>query len=791
MQNNNIHQPEWETEESGQGFDVHKMVSKMRYLWPWMLICVLVTASIAFVYLYFTPNQYKVNAKILIKDDDKKGGSGMGDMSMLKSMGLLSGASNVDNELEIIKSYTLMRQVVDDLQLNVQYFKKENLKSTELYGATVPFHVQFVSFKKNSFKEGSEQYKIIPTDKKASIVAENGKTFTAKWGDTLQLPTGTASVNLNPYVPYEKGASYSLVVSEPDAVTNGFVKNLQATIPNKQVSTIMLSMEQSIPAKGEQIINKLIQVYMTANVDDNNRIADSSMAFIDGRLLVVGDQLTNIEKEIQSFKQRNEISDLGEQAKAMISSTSEYAREVSQQEVQLSVIESLEKYVLDNSSNPRIVPASLVVQDPTLSAVVSQYNNLLMQRSRLLLGSTESNPVVINIDGQLKDLRQDLITGINSVKRGAQVALRSLRSNSNQLEAQMRQVPEKERVALDYSRQQNIRQELYLFLLQKREETAISRSSTIANSRILDAAKADNLPVQPKKKMVMALAVLAGLLLPFGVSYLRGILNTRLASKTDIETATNIPIVGEIGHSNSNEPVVVTHHSRAVVAEQFRALRTNLQYILPDKDDKVILITSSISGEGKSYVSTNLAAVLALTGKRVVLLELDLRKPKIASALNLKYAKGYSQYAIGKADLDDVIVPSGVNDNLFVIPAGPLPPNPTELLLNERTKDLFSHLKELFDYVIVDTTPNLVTDAQILSTYAQATLFIVRLNVTRKEQMRIPNAMYNDKKMPRLNLVVNDISQSKYGGGYYGYGYGYGYGAYAEDAQEKKWWKKA
>lgn len=788
MQQNTINHSEWDTGEEERGVDIRKLMNKAVSLWPWTLICALVTGTAAFLYLYFTTPDYKINAKILIKDEDKKGGGGMADVSMLQSIGLLSGASNVDNELEILKSYTLMYKVISDLQLNVACFTKRSFKTVELYGKHEPFHFKFIGFNESLLRKGSLEYAVQVNADKSFIIrdAENERQYTLHYGDTVNLPAGKAILQANTAFRENTEGTYRINVSDPSAVSRNYMKLLEATIPNKQVSTINISLAQSVPEKGEMAVNTLIREYMQANVDDNNRIADSTMSFIDARLLVVGDQLSDIEKEIQTFKQKNELADLSEQSKVLIANTGDYARQQAEQEVQLNVIESLEKYLLENTESPRVVPASLLIQDPTLTALTSQYNSLLMQRSRLLLATTEHNPMVQNLDQQLKDIRSDMLRGIASVKRGAQVALRSVRGNAGELEARIRQVPAKERVFLDYSRQQAIRQELYLFLLQKREETAISRSSTIANARIIDAAQADDLPFQPKRKLIMILAVTAGILLPFGFVYIKDMLNTRLSGKSDIEADSHIPILGEIGHKEEAEFVVVTKKSRAVISEQFRALRTNLQFLLTHKDDKVIMVTSSMSGEGKSFIATNLASVLAMAGKKVVLLELDLRKPKIASSLGLKGGKGFSQYAIGAAGIKEIIQPSMVHDNLFLIASGPIPPNPTELLLHERTDALFAQLKQDFDYIIIDTTPNLVTDAQLLSRYAQATLYIIRLDVTRKEQLKLPNALYRDQKMPKLNLVVNDIRQKKYGGGYYGYGYGYGYGAYAEDEHTRK-----
>jgi tyrosine-protein kinase Etk/Wzc len=789
MQQNNIERQDWEPEVKGQGLDIQQIVGKLRYLWPWMLVCVLVAVTIAGLYLYFTPNQYRVNAKILIKDDEKKGGGGGADLSMLKSIGLLSGGSNVDNELEIIRSYTLMREVVQDLQLNVRYYKKEGFKSVELYGEEVPFKIWFQNYYKGEITDQASTYKVVLDEKGVSLVSEDANKYFMKWNDTLTLPEGRIVAIGDLSKLEDKDTQFEVKFCHPDVKADELIEKLETSIPNKQVTTIKLGIEETVPKRGEEMLNKLIDVYMKANVDDNNRIADSSMAFIDARLMVVGDQLSDIEKQIQVFKQKNEISDLGEQAKALINSTSDYAREVSRQEVQLNVIESLERYIKENSNNPRIVPASLVVQDPTLAAVVGQYNSLLMQRARMLLGSTESNPMIVNIDGQLQDLRQDMLSGIQSVKRGAQAALKSLRSNTSELEARMRQVPQKERVALDYGRQQAIQQELYLFLLQKREETAISRSSTIANARIIDAAKTAEKPVKPKKKVIMAIALLVGLILPFGVSYGRSMINTRLRTRADIDAVAEVPVIAEIGHSQDEEIVVANAGSRSVIAEQFRGLRTNLQYILTEPEQKTILVTSSMSGEGKTFVSINLASVLALAGKKVALLELDLRKPKITSSLGLTMDKGFSTYAIGKASLDEVLIPSGIHENCYLLPSGPIPPNPAELLMNERTDVLFQELEQRFDFIIIDSTPNVVADALLLAKKAHAALFIVRANKTEKEQMRIPNSLFREQKLPRMNLVVNDINQSKYGGGYYGYG-GYAqYGGYAEEIK-KKWWKR-
>jgi uncharacterized protein involved in exopolysaccharide biosynthesis len=371
----------------------------------------------------------------------------MQDVSMLQNIGLLSGASSVDNELEIIKSYTLMYKVVSELQLNVACYTRKSLKTIELYGANSPFLVRFLNFNDSLLRKGTVQYEMQIKDSKHVTIKDEDreKVYQLALGDTLTVTTGKVVVMANPEYREKPEGKYLITVDDPSMVTRNYMDLLDAAIPNKQVSSINLTLTQSVRAKGEAVVNALIREYMQANVDDNNRIADSTMSFIDARLMVVGDQLTDIEKQIQNFKQANELTDLSEQAKVLIANTGDYAKQQAEQEVQLSVIESLEKYLLENTENPRVVPASLLVQDPTLTAVTNQYNSLLMQRSRLLLATTESNPMVQNLDQQLKDTRADMLHGIASVKRSAQVALRSVRGNTGQLEAKIRQVPAKER----------------------------------------------------------------------------------------------------------------------------------------------------------------------------------------------------------------------------------------------------------------------------------------------------------------------------------------------------------
>mgnify|MGYP003575040698 CR=1 FL=1 len=765
----NEHQPE----ESS--VNLVKIISVLRLNWKWFALSVLVALFIAIIYLRYSTPEYMVNATILVQDD-KKGGS-TPDADMLQSLGL-GGKSNVDNEVKIFKSRTIMEKVVNDLQLNVQYFTEGRIKTVERY-QTKSFDLFFVPLFVDSLKRVKE-FTFRQTDNNTFLLVNGKKEIRGKWGDTILLPFGKAIFKPTYASGTEMDELYTIVVNNPENTVARFMNALSVGVSNKQVSAIDLALQTSVPKKGEDILNKLIDVYLQFNVNDKNRIADSTMRFIDERLVLVGQELTGIEKEIESFKESSGLTDLSAQSQQLITSTSDYVKQLTEQQVQLSVVESLQKYLAQNEKNT--VPSSLVMQDPTFTALVNNYNTLQQEREKMLLSSTENNPLVKNLDQRITNVRSDLRNSLASVKRGIEASISQLSRQTGTLTSQMREVPAKERIFLEKSRQQSIKQELYLFLLKKREETAIAKSSTIANARIIDSAKSSNVPFKPDRGSVYLSALLIGLFAPVVVLFSKEMLNTKVRSKEDITGRTQIPIIGEISHEDSKEPVVVKQGSRSQIAEQFRTLRTNLQFMLTNAEDKVILLTSSMSGEGKSFVAINLASSLALSGKKVVLLEMDLRKPKVSQNLQIDNSIGFSTFIIGQATLEKVIVPSGVQENLYVIPSGPIPPNPAELLMLPMVQDFFQILRNNFEYILVDTAPvGLVTDAQLLSKFSDVNVYLVRQGYTFKEQINIPNNLVKQQKMSRVSIVVNDIAQGAgYGYGYGGYGYGgYAYGGYS------------
>ena len=797
-------------------FDFKKILASILRNWYWVVGCVVIALFIGNLYLRYCTPLYSISSEILVKDD-KKGGN-LGGETQFENMGFISTRNTVENEVEIFKSCTLMKRVVRSLHLNVRYFVSGRVKTVELYDV-VPFKFRLVPEWQDTMISRTYNYVLQTKDSKHFTITEHGKKITGSWGDTLMLSVGSVVIESIPILTKRitELDQYVINISPVSDIANAYAARITAAPMTPKVSIIGLSMVDQLPERGSDILDKLMEVYMQANVDDRNRVANNTIDFIDARLVNVGEDLMGIEKDIEQFKKENKLTDVDEQSKILLKNTSEYSKQLNEHQIELSVITSLDKYLEDNANKTHTLPisllpeppkvpsggesngsTSLVTQEGTFSTQIANYNTLQAQRSQLLLSSTENNPTVRIIDQQLEILRNDIKGSLNSIKRELGVKIKEYALRTNELDNEIGKVPAKQRIFLDFSRKESIKQELYLFLLKKKEEIAISRSSTVATARIIDPARASGRPISPNSSKIMYISLLIGLIVPIAVIYLRGMLDNRVINKDDITSNTRIPILGEIGHYDEGNVLAVHANSRSQLAEQFRALRTNLQFVLSNKDKKCIMLTSSMSGEGKSFVAINLASTMAISGKKVILLELDLRKPKISKNLGIDNGIGFSNYAIGQVEMSQIIVHSNVNENLDFIPSGPVPPNPAELVMLPRVDELFASLKESYDYIVIDTAPiGLVTDAQLISRFADTVLYIVRQAYTYKQQVRAVDELNRTSKMPRLNIVANDVvlgGGSYYGYGYgygggYGYGYGYGYGSYGSgyfDNDEKK-----
>ncbi|NQX39663.1 capsular exopolysaccharide family [Pedobacter steynii] len=767
--------------EDTEGLDLKQILSRILANWYWIALSVLVCLACANLYVRYKTPSYKISARVLVNDEKKGAGlSGGGDL-LGDLGGLLGTKSTVDNEAEILKTRYLMEQVVKDMNLNITYYRKGRLKKVELYES--PYRVKVVAAA-DTIKATDVEVSFLKNDRVAvsadgidTLVALD-RSFTIPFVGVVQIIKGTAVPVLEEKYSFNIMSVDTKVIALMDAIT--------VEVKNKQVTIIDLSLTHAIPKKGEDILNKLIEKYVQANLTDKNEVADSTVKFIQNRLAYIGGELGGLEGNIQNFKQENNLADMTEQSKLLVQTTGQYVNDLGKIETQISILKSLQDYLKDEGKNKRVLPSSLIPADLVFNGAVEKYNSLTLERARRLIGVTEANPGIQLMDKEIANARADIESNISTTLDGFLITRNRINGQMKKAEGQVRNVPKVERNYLNLARQQQIKQELYIFLMQKSEETAISKTSNIANSKTIDPPKSEVKPFSPKRMVVYLFGLVAGLVIPLGLMYVKDLLNDKIQTKEDIMRITQVPIIGEISHDEGNDNMVVANSSRSAISEQFRALRTNLSFFFKNSDEKVILLTSSMSGEGKSFVAINLGQILALTNKKVLLMELDLRKPGLSAKLEISNPIGFTNYVTSpELTSGDIVKPLKIQENLFVVSSGPIPPNPAELLLSERTKTLMQELKQQFDYIIIDAPPvGIVTDAQLLASYADVCLYLVRQNYTLKQQLNIVDGLSGSQKMKGLSIVVNDIKATK------GYGYGYSYGNYDVTGKELGFFSK-
>ncbi|MEP6466257.1 MAG: polysaccharide biosynthesis tyrosine autokinase [Parafilimonas sp.] len=768
--------------EESNGLELKKIIYKFLQNWKWFALSVFICLLLSFVYLRYATPVYNITSEILIKDD---AGSGGGDQQdLLSQLDIFNTQNNVNDEKAILQTYYLLRKVVDEMQLNVSYFTVGNIKSNELY-KKCPFRIKLLYIKDSV----PTQYLDLnfPNSSSFSIQSDSiNQTF--RLYDTVKISSMAFVLEPTATIP-NKDEKYQVVINTANTTTEQYLKNISFDISDKLADVIDITLQEPVPAKGEDILNKVYEVYTKMNEDDKNKTADSTISFIDERLAVVSRELSGVENDIENFKVKNQLStDMTAQATLVLTGASDVQKQIVQQDVQIDVLQSIEDHL--KSNEPHLVPNAASIADPTYISTVQVYNTLVLERDRQLQTTKPDNPLIKNLNSQIDAVKKNLIISLENIKRELQIAKNQLVNKNDQLLDQIKTGPEKERVFLDISRQQDVKQQLYLYLLQKREETAISKSGTQANSRLIEPGKSDPLPFKPQKSIFYLAALFLGILIPSGTIYLKDILNNTITDNSDITKLTSVPILGEIGHNESGKTIVAEQNSRTALAEQFRALRTNLQFLLKGKEHSVVMITSSTSGEGKSFLTLNLGSALAISDKKVVVLELDLRKPKISKALGIPNENGFTDYLISKCKKEEIIRQTTIHPNLFLISSGTIPPNPAELLLGKEVDELFEWLKAKFDYIIVDTPPiGVVIDAVLIGRLTDASVYIVRQNYTLKQQLQLVNDSKQNEKLPNLSIVINDVHLNKrYGYGYsYGYGYGYGNNSdYYSDGKKRK-----
>lgn len=792
-------------EEKEEKTDFKAILFKYAIHWPWFVACVLLCLAGAWLYLRYTAPVYNVSASVIIKDNDKSSKSGTG-MADLEDLGFYSSISNFDNEVEILHSRTLIRKVVEELDLYISYAAKGRFQDVELYKNS-PVKVWITPEEAQKLPAPAHLELTLQPGNKLNVKILIGEQEYSKQFDKLPAllttPSGTFSFTPTDSTAIKSEQNIIATVSSPRSVADSYRGALSIEPTSKSTTIAQISVKSIHTQRGAEFINKLVEIYNRDANDDKNEVATKTAEFIDERIQIINSELGTTEKELEVFKRDAGLTDLKSDAQLALSENSEYEKKRAENSTQLRLVQFLAGYADNPDHAYEVLPVNVGLTDTGLTELINRYNEMLLERKRLLRSSQENNPVVVNLDASIRAMRSNVLTTINSVQRGLTITKADLERQAGKYAGRITNAPGQERQLVSISRQQEIKAGLYLMLLQKREENAITLASTANNARMVDEALADAIPVSPKGKMIYLVALILGIAVPVSVIYIIELFKYKIEGRPDVEKITSLPIIGDIPFSEDKSPeraIVVHENQNDLMAETFRNVRTNILYMMKS-DEKVILVTSTTTGEGKTFIASNLAVSLALLGKKIVIIGLDIRKPGLNKSFQLsRKEQGISQFLANPehTDLMSLVQVSNINPNLYILPGGPIPPNPTELVARESLPQAIEILKQHFDYIILDTAPiGMVTDTQLISRVAHACIYVCRADYTHKADYTLINELSEQKKLPNLCTIINglDMKKKKYGyyygygkyGKYYGYGkkYGYGYGYGTENVNKK------
>lgn len=774
--------------------------------WPFILVFLVLSLAGCYVYLRFQAPVYNVNATVLIKQDEQKGGANAS-LSALEDMGMLSMARNFDNELEILQSRTLIKKVVNHLNLYVDYSQPNDFGyPTTLYKSTpvkvwmapeeadrlsapVQMHLDYrengsVHVTATYLQNGVEQQLVKDVEELPAVLVTSVGTVT--------LTAATDSTLLA--TPQQVTAR----ISTPNGTAAACCNKLSAAPTSKSTTIVRLNYNDSHVQRATDFLNTLVALYNNDANDDKNQVASRTAEFINSRIDIINRELGTTEQELADYKQQAGLTNLSADAQLALQGSSEYDQKRAENATQLRLIGFLRQYIETPANRYEVIPANIGLSDASLNNLIAQYNEMLIERKRLLRTSNENNPVVINLDTSIAATRNSVLVGVANVEKGLQITRSNLNAEARKYETRISNAPKQEKELISISRQQEIKANLYLMLLQKREENAITLAATANNGRIIEEPMPGGL-VAPNSKQFYMIALVLGIAFPIGCIFLIRLLRFKIEGRADVERITDITVVGDVPQIEiqGHQAIVIQENQNGLMEEVFRSVRTNLQYLL-QKDQKVILFTSTTSGEGKSFTAGNLAVSFAFMGKKTLIVGMDIRKPGLNRVFDIsRKSEGITRYLAQPEDTDllGLCQPSSLSPNLYILPGGAVPPNPTELVARDSLDQAMAILREHFDYIILDTAPiGIVTDTQLIARVADVSVYVCRADYTHKSDFAYINELKRESKLPNLCTLINGINMNKRRNGYYygygkygkygkygygkkyGYGYGYGYG---------------
>ncbi len=759
-------------------FSVREILIKYLSHFPLFILSMVLCLGAAMMYIRYKVPIYKANVQLLVRDPGKGTNQVQNDIISQAVSGVRS--INLDNEMQLIRTKKLLERVVEIGGFNIIYSKEGNIKTSDSYKST-PF-----TFKPINIPDSSLVYsfKLKSYNEEGAEIELNKKTKQFKWGDSLNIYGFKFRIIKNGST-IETGTDPYIIRWLPTQYAAGIMQsNLSIGTLSQKTSVLVLGLTGESRKKVEDFLNLLVKEIIKSDIELKKETAVNTVAFINNRLAIVAKELNDLESEIRDYKKINRFFDVQGEYLYLQGRLTAAEQQVLNLQLDIENLDQINDYLRNNKSigKSKVIPSNLGVDDMSYNTMIQRYNDLQIQKEKLEFVAYKNNPSSLEIDNQIEQLKQSILEAGAILKQSKKLKISTFEGRSDVDMNKLSSLPDKELELLNINRQKGVKEKLYLYLLQKGEETSIASVSTESNYQELDPSYASYLPIEPKSSQIKTFAAILGLLIPIGIIYLLDLLNDKITTRQDISDKSDIPIAGEISHVDEVGSIVV-ENSRNIVAEQFRILRSNLEFVLSGKQKNneatSILITSSISGEGKSFISLNFAAVLALTGKRVALLEFDLRKLKGIEIKEIddNNDRGITNYLIGQTnDINSIYKTLRKHPLLHLYNTGPIPPNPAELIIGDRMESFFNALKANYDYIVIDSAPvGMVSDSFALSKYADATLYVIRQRYTLKKQMDFINDLKKDKKLTNMAIVVNDVNLAgRYG--YYGYGYGYGYG---------------
>ncbi len=776
--------------------------------WKWFVLSLIIFLTIGYTYLQFALPSYEVNTAILLKDDQKGGGTA--EINAFKEMGLFTQKNNVDNELEVLNKSILVQQVVRELGMYATYTQIGTLKFLSviginprnaafasydekiLYGAECPILVSLPDTVLNNMTTAyAFEILIHPYGEYEFSGVYNDQKYVVKSSISereVKLPFGKINIARGKYKPTDDMV-VDVVLQNPMNRAGQLLAQMEMALTSKTTSVVNISFSSPNVQMGKDFLNKLIEVYNREDMKDQMAMANKTANFIDERLISITKDLGNVESQVESYKQDQGITDIKSQTDLFIKQTGDFSQKRMDIETQLAIVADIDNYIHRKENRYQPLPANTGIRSEGLNELINNYNRLLLQQNRLSRIASSSNQAMIDLTNQIESLFSTVQSSVRNERNNLQIAQRDLMNKNNENAAHIRAIPRQEREYTEIKRQQSIKEALFLFLLQKKEEKYLNGAIVEPIAKLIDNVGSSGDPVSPKKSMIMLLSLVVGLIIPIiGIKF-HDLLRYQIESKEELEEISNVPVLGEIIKTDETSNVIIQENNTDSFTELFRLLRTNLLFVMDSSDKKVINLVSSISGEGKTFVTINLAMSLALLDKKVLVIGLDIRKPKLADYLSLDNDTGITMYLSGHLSKDKLIRPSGIHPNLSVVTSGPIPPNPNELLAKPALDELIAEYRTQFDYILIDTAPiGVVSDSFSLNRFADMHLYVVRAEFTPKKSIADATDLFNNNKLTNLYFVLNGTDHTKrvYRKGYgkkYGYGYGfnkkhgtYGYG---------------